>query len=333
MTADYSGELSIGRSCLCFTQWSRPCQAQFLTSQSPPVLQIEKRGGKVKQVSLADAALCPEPTTSCHCLGNRNREIVMKLPDGKRMLLKAASAEEREEWRVRLEAAMLLPLLEEKGISASSLSAAAVEVEDEKEEVVDDINVFDGKSLNEPDRLPVVNLPKEKVEVANQEERQGEGGHPIKPVDVYALSEGHTTWERVNDTPDGSALASEGAKKDSDAALLSKNKSCILDGEEEAPLESNEITTAKYTEEFLDGVPSWLGLIRRSKVLEPDMMSFDYEEMFVEAADMEENIVPRRSALINSILRQLIQTMNPSKVPNPMYAILKLESFKTSIGN
>ena len=68
-------------------------------------------------------------------------------------------------------------------------------------------------------------------------------------------------------------------------------------------------------------------------MLEPDMMSFDYEEMFVEAAHMEENIVPRRSALINSILRQLIQTMNPSKVPNPMYTILKLESFKTSIGN
>ena len=319
MAADYSGELSIGRSCLCFTQWSRPCQAQFLTSQSPPVLQIEKRGGKVKQVSLADAALCPKPTTSCHCLGNRNKEIVMKLPDGKRLLLKATSAEEREEWRVRLEAAMLLPLLEEKGISASSLSAAAVEVEDKKEEVVDDIKVFDGK-----------------VEVANREERQGEGGQPIKPVDVYALSEGHTTWERVNDTPEGSALTSECAKKDSDAALLSKNKSCgvnILDGEEEAPLENSEITAAKYTEEFLDGVPSWLGLIRRSKVLEPDMMSFDYEEMFVEAADMEENIVPRRSALINSILRQLIQTMNPSKVPNPMYTILKLESFKTSIGN
>ena len=87
------------------------------------------------------------------------------------------------------------------------------------------------------------------------------------------------------------------------------------DGEEEAPSESDAITLSKDAEELLGGAPSWMGLIRRGGVLEPDMMDFNYDEMFQEAAEMDENIVPRRSALINSILRQLIQTMNPSKVP------------------
>ena len=42
---------------------------------------------------------------------------------------------------MRLEAAMLLPLLEEKGISAASLSAAAVDAGEEKEEVRVDAKV------------------------------------------------------------------------------------------------------------------------------------------------------------------------------------------------
>ena len=57
-----------------------------------------------------------------------------------------------------------------------------------------------------------------------------------------------------------------------------------------------------------------MDLIKRGEVLEPDMMDFDYENMFEEAAQMKENLVPRRSALINSILKQLVQTMSPSKV-------------------
>ena len=61
-------------------------------------------------------------------------------------------------------------------------------------------------------------------------------------------------------------------------------------------------------------VPSWLSLVKREESSEADMAAFDYDEMFKEAAQMEENIVPKRAALINSILRQLIQTMNPSKV-------------------
>ena len=85
-SAGYSGKLSIGRSCLCFTRWSRPCQATFLMSETSPVLQIERRGGKVKQVSLVDAALCLKPTTPCPCTGNTEQKIVMKLPGGKKLL-------------------------------------------------------------------------------------------------------------------------------------------------------------------------------------------------------------------------------------------------------
>ena len=265
-SADYSGKLSIGRSCLCFTRWSRPCQATFLMSETSPVLQIERRGGKVEQVFLADAALCPKSTTSCPCSGNGDQKIVMKLPGGRKLLLKASSAEEREEWRLRLEAAMLLPLLEKKGISAVSLSAAVVGAGEKEEEVSDDAKVskvFREETSNEAGRLPMVNLPEEKGEVSNKEARQVKGGS---------------------------------------------------DGEEEAPSESGAITLSKDAEEPLGGAPSWMGLIRRGGVLEPDMMDFNYDEMFQEAAEMDENIVPRRSALINSILRQLIQTMNPSKV-------------------
>ena len=315
-SADYSGKLSIGRSCLCFTRWSRPCQATFLMSETSPVLRIERRGGKVEQVSLADAALCLKPTTSCPCSGIGDQKIVMKLPGGKKLLLKASSAEEREEWRVRLEAAMLLPLLKKKGISATSLSAG-----EEKEEVSVDAKVskvFREETSNEPERLPVVKPPEEEDEFVNKEERQGKLGKHVQPIDVYALSEGHTTWERVKEDAEGSALASEGAQNAPEAALLSKNMSREVhspDCEEEAPLESDAITLSKDAEELLGGAPSWMGLIRRGGVLEPDMMDFNYDEMFQEAAEMDENIVPRRSALINSILRQLIQTMNPSKVP------------------
>ena len=212
---------------------------------------------------------------------------------------------------MRLEAAMLLPLLEEKGISAASLSAAAVDAGEEKEEVRVDAKVFHGETANEPDRLPVVKPPEKKGEVANKEEKQGKGSEPVQPIDVYALSEGCTTWERMKKTPEGSVLASEGAENAPEAALSRDVNS--PDGEEGAPLESDEFTRSKAVE--LGGAPSWMGLIRRGEVLEPDMMDFDYEEMLQEAAQMDENIVPRRSALINSILRQLIQTMNPSKVP------------------
>ena len=66
-------------------------------------------------------------------------------------------------------------------------------------------------------------------------------------------------------------------------------------------------------------VPSWLSLVKREESTEADMAAFDYDEMFKEAAEMEENIVPKRAALINSILRQLIQTMNPSKVTSRCY--------------
>ena len=272
----------------------------------------------MKQVSLADAALCPKPTKSFPCSGNADQKIVMKLPGGKKLLLKASSAEEREEWRVRLEAAMLLPLLEKKGISVTSLSAAQVDAGEEKEEMSVDAKL-NKNALNEPDILPVVRLPKEKGEVVNKEERQGKGVEPVHPTHVYALSEGHTTWERMEKTPEGSALASEGSQNAPETAMPSKimplNVNSPDISEERAPSESDATTLSNDAEGYLDGAPSWMGLIRRGEVLEPDMMDFDYEEMFLEAAEMDENIVPRRSALINSILKQLMQTMNPSLVP------------------
>ena len=138
----------------------------------------------------------------------------------------------------------------------------------------------------------------------NKEERQGKEGEPAKPEDACALSKGHTTcqWQFSQYS---STFASKVAENASEAALPSKNM----------PRNFNEEgDPSKDDAGSLSGAPSWMGLIRRSEVLEPDMMDFDYEEMFKEASECNENIVPRRSALINSILRQLVQTMNPSKV-------------------
>jgi len=333
-SADYSGKLSIGRSCLCFTRWSRPCPASFLMSETSPVLLIERRGGKAKQVSLSDAALCPNPTTPCPCSGNADHKIVMKLPGGKKLLLKASSAEEREEWKVRLEAAMLLPLLEKKGISVTSLPAAKVDAGEEREEMSVDAKNLNDEVLIEPDRLPVVKPSKGMGEVANQEERQGKGGEPVYPTDVYALSKGGTNCERVKETPEGSAPASEGAPNAPESALPSKKMPRDVNspdnGEEGA--RSDATTLSNDVEMSLGGAPSWMGLIRREEVLEPDMMDFDYEEMFQEAAEMNENIVPRRSALINSILKQLIQTMNPSQVRLPA-CVLEPRSLLQSYGS
>ena len=265
------------------------------------MLQIEKGGVKVKQVSLVDAVLCTKPSTSCPCSGNaEQKKIVIILPGGKKLLLKAASALEREEWRARLEAATLLPLLvEEKGNSAASISAPVVDAGEEEEKA----KVFHGETLIDADRLPVVNSPEE---VENKKEREGKGG---EPKHVYALSEGHTTWERLKETQ-------EGVKNDPETVLLSKNISRDVRPHcEEVPLERDEIVLSKDGERCLGGAPSWLALIKKSEVVEPDMMDFDYEEMFEAASEMNEIKIPKKSALINSILRQLIQTMNPSRVP------------------
>ena len=281
--ADYSGKLCIGHSCLCFTRWSRPRQAHLHTSDAKPVLQIES-GGKVKEVSLANAALKTKSTNFCSSCGDEDKMVEVKISAGKRLLLKAENAEEREEWKRRLEAAMLLPLLTKKGRSTASVPAA-VETEDE-EDVVKDAQGPQEEDQSEQLMLPVSILPEKKdgavkdaqePEVVNQEEMQGEEADPAKSLDVYALSEGHTTWQRVRE-------------------------------------ESEESNSSQGMEGSVDESPPWMDLIKRGEVLEPDMMDFDYENMFEEAAQMKENLVPRRSALINSILKQLVQTMSPSKV-------------------
>ena len=239
----------------------------------------------MKEVSLANAALKTKSTNFCSSCGDEDKMVEVKISAGKRLLLKAENAEEREEWKRRLEAAMLLPLLTKKGRSTASVPAA-VETEDKEVEkaVVKDAQGPQEEDQSEQLMLPVSILPEKKdgavkdaqePEVVNQ--MQGEEADPAKSLDVYALSEGHTTWQRVRE-------------------------------------ESEESNSSQDMEGSVDESPPWMDLIKRGEVLEPDMMDFDYENMFEEAAQMKENLVPRRSALINSILKQLVQTMSPSKV-------------------
>merc|ERR1719318_641896 len=86
-----------------------------------------------------------------------------------------------------------------------------------------------------------------------------------RPSDVYALSEGCTTWKRVNGYQ-GSAVGAS-CVEEADEILLGASGANV-----DAP--TSETTSYEF--------PSWLSLIKREESTEADMAVFEYDEMFKE---------------------------------------------------
>ena len=240
--------------------------------------------------------------------------VVLKLSNRKRLFFKATNLKETDEWMMHLEAAisMLAPPKEEENLAPASPSA----------ELVGNVELYEtwgsellhGKARSphpkegEGAKLKRTNVGDGELHKLLKSKQNHDARHAIqsgadvnanltRPSDVYALSEGCTTWKRVNGHQ-GSAVGAS-CVEEADEILLGASGANV-----DAP--TSETTSYEF--------PSWLSLIKREESTEADMAAFEYDEMFKEAAEMEENIVPKRAALINSILRQLIQTMNPSKV-------------------
>ena len=280
-----------------------------------PVLEIEKKEGQVQRVLLADTSLCSKSMQlCCQCSTGGGGVVVMRLSNGKRLFFKATNSKETDEWMMHLEAAMsmLVPPKEEENFTSLPPSAELVgnvelyeswgsellhgkawspHSEEDKGAKFKRTNVGDGE-------LHKLLKSKQNHDARHANQSGADvNANLTRPSDVYALSEGCTTWKRVNGYQ-GSAVPAS-CVEEADEILL---------GASGANMDAASSETTSYE------VPSWLSLIKREESSEADMAAFDYDEMFKEAAEMEENIVPKRAALINSILRQLIQTMNPSKV-------------------
>ena len=279
-----------------------------------PVLEIEKKG-QVQRVLLADACLCSKSMQlCCQCSTGGGRVVVLRLPNRKRLIFKANNLKETDEWMMYLEAAMsmLVPPKEEENLTSLPPS----------EELVGNVELYeswgsellDGKAWSPSSgedkgaKFKRTNVGDGELQKLLKSKQNHDARHAnqsgadvnanlTRPSDVYALSEGCTTWKRVNGYQ-GSAVP----------AFCVGEADEILLGASGANVGAASSETTSYE------VPSWLSLVKREESSEADMAAFDYDEMFKEAAEMEENIVPKRAALINSILRQLIQTMNPSKV-------------------
>ena len=240
--------------------------------------------------------------------------VVLRLPNRKRLIFKANNLKETDEWMMYLEAAMrmLVPPKEEENLTSLPPS----------EELVGNVELYeswgsellDGKAWSPSSgedkgaKFKRTNVGDGELQKLLKSKQNHDARHAnqsgadvnanlTRPLDVYALSEGCTTWKRVNGYQ-GSAVPAS-CVEEADEILL---------GASVANVDAASSETTSYE------VPSWLSLVKREESSEADMAAFDYDEMFKEAAEMEENIVPKRAALINSILRQLIQTMNPSKV-------------------
>ena len=280
-----------------------------------PVLEIEKKEGQVQRVLLADASLCSKSMQlCCRCSTGGGKVVVLKLSNRKRLFFKATNLKEADEWMMHLEAAMsmLVPRKEEENLTSASPST----------ELVGNVELYEtwgSELLHSKAWTP---HPKEDEGAKLKRTKVGDGelhkllkskqnhdarhanqsgadvnANLTRPLDVYALSKGCTTWKRVNGYQGSEVPAT--CVEEADEILL---------GASGANVDAPTSETTSYE------VPSWLSLIKREESTEADMAAFNYDEMFKEAAEMEENIVPKRAALINSILRQLIQTMNPSKV-------------------
>ena len=240
--------------------------------------------------------------------------VVLRLSNRKRLFFKANNLKETDEGMMYLEAAMsmLVPPKEEENLTSLPPS----------EELVGNVELYeswgsellDGKAWSPSSgedkgaKFKRTNVGDGELQKLLKSKQNHDARHAnqsgadvnanlTRPSHVYALSEGCTTWKRVNGYQ-GSAVPA----------------SCVEEADEILLGASGANVNAASSETTSYEVPSWLSLVKREESSEADMAAFDYDEMFKEAAEMEENIVPKRAALINSILRQLIQTMNPSKV-------------------
>ena len=96
------------------------------------------------------------------------------------------------------------------------------------------------------------------------------------------------------------------------------------DNEKIAPQEKTEVKIT-YVQ------TSWMDYIPRKERLEDDMKNFDYDKLFTEMNPMKANRVSSTSSILNSVLKQLVATMNPSKVRLPA-CVLESRSLLESYG-
>ena len=88
--------------------------------------------------------------------------------------------------------------------------------------------------------------------------------------------------------------------------------------ESRGKINANEQETGDIdTNEDVCVKPSWITNISREERIEEDMKNFDYDKLFAEINPQQVNRVTRQSSVITSVLRQLLKTLNPSKVRLP----------------
>jgi len=98
---------------------------------------------------------------------------------------------------------------------------------------------------------------------------------------------------------------------------------------------SSKIAGEVRTAAASSAVPDWASRIPRVSSKESDMITFDYDEMFRELKPLETNQERGTAQLVASVVRQLIVTMNPSKVRLPACVLecrSLLESYADAFG-
>ena len=178
-----------------------------------PVLEIEKEEGQVQRVLLADASLCSKSMQlCCRCSTGGGKVVVLKLSNRKRLFFKATNLKEADEWMMHLEAAisMLVPPKEEENFTSASPSA----------ELVGNVELYEtwgsellhGKAWSphskegEGAKLKRTNVGDGELHKLLKSKQNHDARHAnqsgadvnanlTRPFDVYALSEGCTTWK------------------------------------------------------------------------------------------------------------------------------------------
>ena len=201
-----------------------------------PVLEIEKKEGQVQRVLLGDASLCSKSMQlCCRCSTGGGKVVVLKLSNRKRLFFKATNSKETDEWMMHLEAAMsmLVPRKEEENLTSASPST----------ELVGNVMLYEtwGSELlhskawsphpkeGEGAKLKRTNVGDGELHKLLKSKQNHDARHAIQsgadvnanltqPLDVYALSEGCTTWKRVNGYQ-GSAVGSS-CVEEADEILL-----------------------------------------------------------------------------------------------------------------
>ena len=179
-----------------------------------PVLEIEKKEGQVQRVLLADASLCSKSMQfCCQCSTEGGKVVVLRLSKRKKLFFKATNSKETDEWRKHLEAAMsmLVPPKEEENLASVSPSTESVGNVELYESWGSEL--FHGKAPHSEEdegakfkrtKVGDGELHKLLKSKQNHDARHAnQSGADVnanltRPLDVYALSEGFTTWKRVN---------------------------------------------------------------------------------------------------------------------------------------